>query len=565
MFAFPKISKLIIKNTRWLEKKQNSILSAALIITVANVASSISGLIRERWLISSYFGQPASERAYEAFQIAFQIPDLLFQLIILGAVSAAFIPVFTKYKKKSLKQATIVSSSVMNILLLIFFLFSVLVFIFAEPITAWRTGGAFTQRQIQIAANLTRVMLVAQMFFAISNFLTGILQAYQRFIVPALAPVLYNLGILLGVYLFSAQIGIYAAGIGVIIGAFLHMFIQVPFALRVGFEFKPIIHWRHPGVKELFSLIPLRVLTLGISELQNLALAFFATSIGNLSFVVIKLALRLMAIPIRLFGVPISQASLPFLSEETADKNLPKFKSLVLQSLNQISFLALPASILLLILRIPIVRLVFGTDNFPWEKTVMTGKVVAIIAVSIAAQAMVQLLVRAFHALKDTLTPFLVMLGTVLTFLLVCWALVFIFKASVLGIAVATSLAAFIELGLFIGLLEHKVKDLFLNKEFLLTQTKMIIASFLMAVFLYLPFKIFDELVFDTSKTVELIALSITTSTIGLLVYVYFSVLLGVKEFDNFINMIAKFGKWQKPLAKSEEVLIETGADGDEI
>ncbi|MBD3250474.1 MAG: murein biosynthesis integral membrane protein MurJ [Candidatus Pacebacteria bacterium] len=562
---FPQLSKLFHKNAKWLEKRQNSILSAALIITVANVASSISGLVRERLLISSYFGTEASQKAYEAFQVAFQIPDMLFQLIILGALSAAFIPIFTKYKKKQKEQAFEISATVMNVLLLVFLIFSAVVFVFAYQITAARTGGAFTQRQIQIATNLTRLMLLAQFFFAVSNFLTGILQSFQRFIVPAIAPIIYNAGILLGVFLFSNQLGIYAAGVGVIIGAFLHMLIQLPFAWRMGFRFRSYWKLKNPGVKQIFKMMPLRIMTLGMSEFQNLALGFFATSIGNLSFVVIKLGLRLMALPIRLFGVPIGQASLPFLSEESADKDHKRFKHLVLQSLNQIAFLAFPASVLLLILRIPIVRLVFGTHNFPWRTTVLTGRVVAIIAVSIAAQAMVQLLIRAFHALKDTKTPFIIISLNVLSYLALAWFFVFRLGLDVEGIALATTISAFIELFLFLVFLQKRIDSLFIDQEFLLGQIKIILASFLMAVFLYLPFRILDELIFDTSKTVELIALTITTSTVGSLTYLYFSVLFDIKQLGQFLKMVNRFGQWQKTLAQTEEVFIDGGADGDEI
>lgn len=559
------LSKFLFRNTKWLEKRQTSILSAALIITAANVASSVSGLIRERFLISSYFDTEAGQKAYEAFQVAFQVPDMLFQLIILGALSAAFIPVFTKYKKKSETEAFEIGLSVMNSLILIFLVVSLVVFIFSEPITAWRTGGAFTARQIQIAASLTRLMLFAQVFFAISNFLTVVLQSYQRFIVSAIAPIIYNLGIVLGVFLFGGQLGIYAAGVGVILGAFLHMLIQLPFVFRLGFKFKFKLNLKHAGVKEIYKLIPPRVLTLGISEFKNLALGFFATSIGNLSFVVIKLALKLMTIPIRLFGVPISQASLPFLSAETNPKQMKRFKTLVVQSIHQIAFLAMPAAVLLLILRIPIVRLVFGAQNFPWKTTLITGRAVAIIAISVGVQSMVQLLIRAFHALKDTITPFIIIAISALVYLLISWVFIFKLESSVLGIAWATTVSAFIEAILFFILLEKKVKNLFFNKSFIQEQFKILVCSFLMAVFLYLPFKIFDELVFDTTKTVELIGLTVTTSTIGLLVYIYFSVLFDVQELAYFMNAFEKFGKWQQPLSESKEVLIESGVDGEDI
>lgn len=552
-------------NGNWLEKQQNSILSAAAVITVANVLSSLSGLIRERLLISQFFSTIVSQQAYEAFQVAFQIPDMMFQLIILGAVSAAFIPVFTQLKRDhDEKTALQMSSTTMTILLLIFLVASIVVAFFAHPITAWRTGHEFTAEQVNITANLTQIMLIAQLFFAVSNFLTGMLQAYQRFIIPAIAPVLYNLGILIGVFLFSSQLGIYSAGVGVIIGAFIHMVIQLPLALKLGFRFKPSLSLSFPGVKQFFTMMPARLLTISVTELQNLSLGFFATSLGNLSFVVIRLALRLMTIPIRLFGVPIGQASLPFLSAQSGNKNLSGFTSLVTKSLHQIAFFAYPASVLLLILRIPFVRLIFGAHNFPWETTIITGKVVAIVSVSIGAQAMVQLLVRAFHALKDTRTPFFITLGTTVFYLLSSWYFVFQTNWGITGIAISTALAAFIELILCVMLLKNKLPK-FTKSALWLPQIKILTASFFMAVFLYLPFKILDELVFNTSKVVELIGLTITTGTIGLLVYIYFSALFEVKELKLFADLITKFGPWRKLLEKTREVIVETSVEGDEI
>lgn len=559
-----KLPRLILNNSKWLEKQQTTILSAAAVITVANVFSSISGLIRERLLISNFFSTQASREAYEAFQVAFQIPDMMFQLIILGAVSAAFIPIYTHLKSKNKQQAHQMSSIVMNVLLLAFIGLSIVIAIFAHPLTVLRTGEGFTDAQIDITANLTRIMLIAQVFFAISNFLTGILQSYHRFIIPAIAPVLYNLGILLGVYFFSSSLGIYSAGLGVIIGAFLHMLIQLPLALRTGFRFRFSLNLSHPGIAPFFRLMPARVITLGISEIQNLSLGFFATTLGNLSFLVIRLALRLMTIPIRLFGVSIGQASLPFLSAESGDRNKERFSGLILQSINQIAFFSFPASVMLLILRVPLVRLVFGTKNFPWSVTLLTAKAVALIALSIGAQAMVQLLLRSFHALKDTKTPLLITAVTAVFYLVFSWIVVFSTDWGVLGIALVTSAAAMLELVLCLTLLSKKIPQL-VSKAFWFPQIKMLSASFFMMVFLYLPYRMLDELIFDTSKTVELIALTITTGTIGILVYAYFAALFEIRELKLFTKIIRNFGPWRKSLEKSEEVLVETSVEGDKL
>lgn len=558
------LTKIFQSNGRWLEKRQSSILSAALIITTANIMSSLFGLLRERVLINVFFGSSASEQAYEAFQLAFQIPDTLFQLVVMGALAAAFIPIFSSLKKKNEQEAFQFTSIVMNWVLAAFLLLSVLAFIFAEPITAFRTGSQFTPEQIAIAVKLTRLMLFAQLFFAISNFFTGILQAYQYFIAPAIAPVLYNIGIMLGTWLFAGQFGIYSAGIGVLIGAFLHMLVQLPMVWRLGFRWKLNFNLHFSGVKKLFSLMPPRLLTVGVGELQNLAMGFFATSIGGLSFVVVKLASRLMTLPIRFFGVPISQASLPFLSDESEEQDQERFKHLLLQSLSQISFFALPASVLLLILRIPVVRLVFGTYNFPWWATVLTGKIVAIIALSITAQAMVQLLIRAFHALKDTKTPFIISLICTGSYLLVSYLSVYVYNWGVLGLGAAISVAAFLELALFIFFLQKRLQC-FSDKSFVFAQLKMILASFFMAVFLYLPFKILDEVVFDTSRTIDLIALTISTGTIALLVYSYFAFLLDIKELFYFKAILQKFGRWREPIKGTDEVLLDSSIENDEL
>jgi putative peptidoglycan lipid II flippase len=311
-------------------------------------------------------------------------------------------------------------------------------------------------------------------------------------------------------------------------------------------------------------MMPPRVLTIGVSELQNLGLGFFATTIGGLSFVVIRLGMRLMTIPIRLFGVPISQASLPFLAQEADEEQRQRFNSLVIQSLHQISFFALPASALLLILRIPIVRLVFGANNFPWQTTLSTGRVVAILAFSVAAQAMAQLLVRAFYALKNTKTPFYITLATAILFFVVSALAVRYTPLGVLGLALALLLSAFAELGLFIVFLQQKL-HCFTGKDFWWPQLKMIASSFLMAIFLYLPFKILDELVFDTTRTLELIALTLTTSTIGMLVYIYFSLLFEVKELNYLSKIFSKVSRWRRLLDSSKEMLVETSVEGNEV
>ncbi len=572
---------------KWLEKKQTSILSAAFIITLANIIASLSGLVRQRTLIGIYFDQEITKLEYESFMVAFQIPDLMFQLIVLGALSASFIPIFTKVKKESEEKAFKVANSVINLTLLFFLLTSIFVGLFATQITEIRTGPQFTPHQIQTSANLTIIMLVAQVVFCLSFFLSGILQTYQYFIIPAIAPILYNIGIIIGTYLFNPTFGIYGAGIGVIIGSILHLLIQIPLIKKINFTYKFKINLKDINVKKIMSLMPARTMTIGISEIKSLGLTFFTTTLGNFSFVILRLALTLMAIPVRIFGVPISQASLPFLSKEYKEDDFSSLKKLLIESLHQIAFLAAPASILLLILRIPVVRIVFGTKNFAWSNTVLTGKVIAIIALSVTAQAMIQLLVRGFYALQDTKTPLKISLITSILYFYFCYFFSFfhanhpnnpisigigyIFKIKsqsdigLIGIAITICLITILELFLFLIYLNKKIPKFF-DLPFLINQIKICFSSFLMAIFLYLPLKILDnKQFFDTSRTIELIALTLIISVIGMFVYIYFAKIFRIKELNLIVGIIQNFTKKKSPVIISTQEPIADQNVGDDI
>jgi putative peptidoglycan lipid II flippase len=563
MIPFTKntISKLLSNNTKWLEKQQTSINSAAAVIALANILSIASGFIRTRTILS-YF----SEEVVTAWRLAFQIPDMLFQFLVFGALSASFIPIFLSTKKKhDSKSALKMSSIVLNILMIVFAIASLVIFIFAEPLTLMRIGDKLSADQLSIVINLTKIMLLAQIFFTVSNVMTGILQSYKRFIVPSIAPIIYNLGIIIGIVLFHNSIGIYSAGIGVVLGALMHMVVQIPLAIKLGYKHSFSLNIRYPGVKKLFLLSPARFLTIGIIQIQTLALGYFATSIGQLSFLYISYATYLSVFPIRLFGVPLSQAALPFLSQYSGAKQLSKFKDLIIQSLNQISFLAMPTSVLLLILRVPIVRLAFGTDKFSWHSTITTGKILAILAISITAQAMVQLLIRSFHALKDTKTPLIISIIFTSFYLIGSYFVVNYTDFGIFGLAIISSVSFMIELLLFMFILNKLVPN-FIGKPLIVPQMKMLLASFFMAIFLYLPFRIFDELIFNTTKTIELIGLTITTGTIGMLVYIYFAAIFEIKELELVNRAVQTFGgKWKTNVSKTQEFLVETSVDDNVI
>jgi putative peptidoglycan lipid II flippase len=275
-----------------------------------------------------------------------------------------------------------------------------------------------------------------------------------------------------------------------------------------------------------------------------------------------------MIFPIRLVGVPIGQAALPFLADLSDEANLSRFKKILIQSLNQISFLAFPAAALILILRIPAVRLVYGTKNFPWEMTVLVGRIVAIMALSIPIQAMYHLLVRSFYALKNTKIPFLISTVTTILFVVGCYLATLSGdqNTALLDIALVISVVALVEVASYFFFLHRRLKPFFTN-DFLISQGKIIFASAIMTIALYIPFKFLDQLVFDTTRVLPLLALTVTTSLLGIGVFILVAYLIKIKEMELVRGVLKNFGLVKKeagPTFKSSELLDRT-VDVDEM
>jgi putative peptidoglycan lipid II flippase len=553
-----RLPRFISRSNELLEQQQASILSAAFIITGASILSGLFGILRNRILVGYFYGLPV----LDAYWVSFRLPELVFQILVIGTLSSAFIPVFTKYEKISKSEAFRMASTVLNLILISFVLLSTIVFIFAEPLTRAMTGESFTDQQVQVSAQLTQVMIFAQFFFAISNFLSGTIQSYKRFIIPALSPIAYNLGIIIGTILLSPRFGIMGPAMGVVIGAFLHVILQIPLAIKLGFQYYPRLDFSHPGVKEICKLMIPRTLTISVNQLQLFATTFFATHLALNSVSILYLAQALMTFPIRIFGAPIGQAALPFLSKESNGGDFVAFKKLMFQSLHQISFFAFPASVMMLILRVPIVRLTLGDPNFPWSATILTGKVVAVFAFSIAAQASVHILIRAFYALHDTKRPLAASLISTAIFMAMSIFSVFFSTWGVMGLAIALTVSTVTEMVLLLLLLNQQIPILN-DKAFWIPQIKMFAASFLMAVFLWLPFRIFDELIFDTTRTIDLIGLTISVGTIGMLTYIMFAYLLEIKELHMIFRLFEGLGNWKNTLSRTTEV-VETAGQTDE-
>ncbi len=515
--------------------------------------SHLVGLVKTRLLIGHFFGTAANQ--LDVYYAAFVLPDTLFQLLVVGALSAAFIPTFTKYLARDEKDAWHMASSSMNIIVLALSAIAAVIFVFAKPISHLVAPG-FSASQIVTMTSLMRIMLVAQIFFSVSGFFTGIIQTHHRFLVPALAPVGYNLGIIFGIVFLSPQFGIAGPAIGVVVGALLHMLIQLPLALKLGFRFKPQLDIAHPGVKEVSTLMPPRALAMGLDQVEQFVAVTLASLLASGSLSILNAARTLYTIPASMFGATIGQAAFPALSRVSSVAKLEEFRKILADSLLQILFISLPVSTLFIVLRIPIVRIIFGSRTFPWIATILTGKTLAVLAVSASFYAVMQLVVRGFYALHDTATPLKVGAAAALFDILFSVLAVYVFQWNVLGIALGISATAIVETVTLTAILYHRLGGMAEVSRIGKSVTKMILISLTTGIGLWLPMRLLDKFVFDTTRTLPLLGLTGVTSIIGMGIYLGLSLLFRVEELKSYLALFKRLGQWRKILTGPEQVLI---------
>lgn len=534
-----------------LSSRQTTILSGAAIIMIPLIFSKILGLVKDRLLVHTF--SPSEVGIYLA---AFRIPDLVFQLLIFGALSVAFIPVFTdELEQKGKEGAFELARSILNLALILLIIATVFIYIFINPLTSLVVPG-FSEAEKAQVASITKVILIGQIILSIGALMSGILQSFQRFIIPALTGIFYNLGIILGIILLAKPYGIYGVAYGVVLGAIFHVLIQLPMAFSFGFRIALPRNIFHPGSKEIIRLMSVRTLGLAAEQVNETVGVVLASLISSASLTYLTFAQRLELVPVSLFGATIAQAALPILSSEKSRGKLEEFKITTLTTLHQILFLALPATAILIILRIPSVRLVFGASQFDWTATVLTGQTLAYMAVGLSAQAISLLLVRAFYALKDTKTPVIISFVTVFVNIILSVYFTLVLGFDVWGIGLAFAISMIVSAVLLFFCLHRKIGGFNLNMAFK-PLAKMLVATVIMGVALYVPIKLLDQVIFDTTRTINLIVLTGIASVFALSIYVFLVWFMRVRELDTYIDLIKRVSKVQN-LVKSEEMMQKT-------
>jgi putative peptidoglycan lipid II flippase len=440
-----------------------SLASAAVIVAAGFLASRLLGLLRTVAIADTFGTSPE----LSAYWVAFRLPDLVFQLLAGATLGSAFIPTFARlFTQVSEEAAWRLARSVLNLVGIATIVFAVLGFLLAPLLVpAMAPGlGDGTGRQDELrdlAVDLTRLMMISPVLFAVSGMFMGILNARHHFLFPAIAPVVYNLSIIVGAVAFD---DVHALAAAVVIGAGLHLAVQIPALLAVGMRYRPIADWRDPAVREVARLMAPRVLGLAAFQFNLIVTIFFASTVSDEAISAVNYAWLMMMMPLGLFGMAISTAVFPTMAEQAAADRTELRRTLE-RSLRLILFLTIPAAVGLMVLSEPLVAFffqhglgLFGGGEFSEASTDITQAALLFYAVGLFAHAAIEILSRGFYSLSDTRTPVVFAVVSLVANLILCAAFVRPFEVE--GLALAVSLATILEAGLLFWALRRRMEGL---------------------------------------------------------------------------------------------------------
>lgn len=446
---------------------QSQVWRAAGIVSAAFVASRILGLVRDA-VIGYYFGAVSVEA--NAYRIATRLPETIYFIIAGGALGSAFIPTFAAYFAQDDREGGWrLFSAIVNLVLVILTILSALVAVFARPLLLLYLPEMAGQPQLlQLTTQLLRILLISTVIFGASGVIMGALNARQHFLLPALAPIVYNLGIIGGAILAGetsivAGNAVVGLGWGTVAGAAGHLLVQLPGLRRHGAAYGPVFSPFDPGVRQVLRLMAPRVLGLSFSQLNNLIIPALATSL--LVIAPLDFAWKIVLMPQSVLGQALGIAAFPTFATLAAQMALPEMRRILANTLRLIIFLGLPATILLMVLGEPLVSVAFQRGAFSSEDTTLTAWALVFYAPGLVALASLEVISRAFYALKDTVTPVIagavqLLMMALLGFLFSRWLFPAFGAAGLGGLALGVSLSNLLETGFLLWLLRGKMQGI---------------------------------------------------------------------------------------------------------
>jgi putative peptidoglycan lipid II flippase len=377
----------------------------AAVVMAAFVLSNIVGLIRQI-LITRAFGAGAD---LDAFYAAARLPEILFSLVAGGALGSAFIPTFTGFlENKKTAEAWQLASAIANLVTLALILICAVAWVFAPQLVGSVLAPDFSATQQSLTVELLRIQLLTPILFGVSGLLMGILNAHQSFLLPALAPSMYWLGLIFGAVFLAPSMGVHGLAWGAVIGAGLHLGVQLPGLLRLKPSYQPRLGLHLASVRNVGKLMAPRLLGVAAVQLNFLINTIVATGLPAGSLSAITVAFQVMTMPQVVIAQAIAIAALPTFSAQVAGGRIDEMRSSLVSTLRSVVLLSLPASVGLILLRGPIVALLFQRGEFGAADTQLVAWALLWYAAGLVGHSVVEIASRAFYALHDTRTPVLV-------------------------------------------------------------------------------------------------------------------------------------------------------------
>ncbi len=536
------MDKFINRTRAFIFSKQSSIVSSAILLSIMIIVSRLFGFLRYR-ILAGYF----NTSDLDIFFASFRIPDLIFEILITGALTATFIPIFIKYQKDK-EELNKNISSIINFISLLLVAFILILLIFLDKIIPLITPGYHAEKITKIIY-FSRLLLIGQLpFLVLGNFLTGIGQANKTFLLTALAPIIYNVAVIVVTILFASTLSLTAPIIGIIAGAVLFFLIQLPLLFNSNYSYKLILK-KTDGLVEFVRMVVPRTFTVVVAQIDATIDLTLTTFLGGGAYTMFYLAQHLQLLPVSVIGIAFGQASLPYLSEIYRDNRHEEFKKIIIDSILNLFFFAIPIMSFFVFARTPLIRLFFGGQKFDWDATVMTAVTFSYFSLSLPLHTIYYFLTRCFYAILDSRTPFYISVISILLNTALSLLFIFIYKLPVWSLAISFSVSMAINVGLLFFILSKRLKGLDYRQLFGET-AKMLTATAASSIVVYYVIRILDILVFDTSRTINVFFLLAVGVTLYLSLYLFLSWLLDIKEIYLIGRLMLKAREYQKKIVE---------------
>jgi len=517
------MNKFVTGTKNLILSRQQTMLSSTIIVASTIVLSRLFGFLRIR-ILANYFPKETLDVLFASFRI----PDLVFELLITGALASAFIPIFMKYQKNK-EELSINMSSIINILTLVMLVLILVLAATAPWIVPFIVPG-FSPDKLAITVQYSQLLLIGQLpFLVFSNILTSIGQANKTFIISSIAPIIYNLAIIAGTIFLAPSLFLLGPIIGVIVGSILMFLVQLPLIRSTNFDYRPILKMTK-ALREFARIMVPRITTVMAAQIDATIDLTLATFLGPGSYSIFYFAQHLQLLPVSIIGIALGQASLPYLTELHRDGKRKELNHIVTETMVTILLVTIPVASFFIFARTPLVRFFFGGDKFDWEGTVLTAQTLTYFAFAIPAHSLYYFVTRCYFAFFDTKTPFLVSLVSIVINMVLSVVLVFGLKQGVWALALAFSVAMIVNVLILLILFRVK-KMVRIEYALFARQTiKILVATMISSFLAYCLMKILDGLVLDTSRSLNVAILLGVTGLTYVALYAFSAWLLEIQS-----------------------------------